>query len=227
MIMQHLARSVSRPPTALRGALPRWLYSSSSSSCCNHEHRCYVPSSLSDTRLRGCQSLAPKSELELAPVTEREILEVQKKWANAITNISAVYKAGGDYVGEAAKAAGELYAYEFGDVLFKPTKAREVQFRPTAGEAMSYFVGGDVVDKGYKEDKGFAINGGKGHEKCVYNNHNIIVTNGVGIAMGTYDFTCASTGNVDSVEYTFGYMRYPDGKVRIFLHHSSLPYSPA
>jgi hypothetical protein len=179
-----------------------------------------------DARLRGGQSLATKSEAELKPVTEKEILEVQKKWANAITTISAVHKAGGDYIGEAAKAAGELYAYEFGDVLFKPTKAREVQFRPTAGEAMSYFVGGDVVDKGYKEDKGFAINGGKGHKKCVYKNHKIIVTNGVGIAMGTYDFTCATTGNVDSVEYTFGYMRCPDGKVRIFLHHSSLPYSP-
>ena len=26
------------------------------------------------------------------------------------------------------------------------------------------------------------------------------------------------------VEYTFGYKRCGDGKVRIFLHHSSLPY---
>ena len=31
----------------------------------------------------------------------------------------------GDYVGAAAKAAGELYGYGHTNVLFKPTKARE------------------------------------------------------------------------------------------------------
>ena len=84
-------------------------------------------------------------------------------WADAIVRISAVHKEGGDYVGEAGKAAGELYAYgHSGKVLFKPTKAAEYQFRPTAGEAMSYFVGGKAVEGGYAEDGGFAINGGKG-----------------------------------------------------------------
>ncbi len=29
------------------------------------------------------------------------------------------------------------------------------------------------------------------------------------------------------MEYTFGYTRCDDGKVRIFLHHSSVPYSAA
>merc|ERR1712194_541620 len=70
----------------------------------------------------------------------------------------------------AADAAGELYAYGKGNVLFKPTKAREYQFRPTAEEAMSYFVGNDAVENGYKEDGGFAINGGKGFSDCVYKN---------------------------------------------------------
>merc|ERR1711975_71915 len=134
---------------------------------------------------------------------------------------------GGDYVGAAAKAAGQLYGYGNTPVLFKPTKAAEFQFRPTAGEAMSYFVGGDVVENGYKEDGGFAINGGKGWASCVYDNHQVEIKNGVGIAMGTYDFTCATTGDVATVEYTFGYTRCDDGKVRIFLHHSSVPYSAA
>ena len=44
-------------------------------------------------------------------------------------------------------------------------------------------------------------------------------------AMGNYYFTCATTGDVSKVEYTFGYGRCDDGKVRIFLHHSSVPYS--
>ena len=29
------------------------------------------------------------------------------------------------------------------------------------------------------------------------------------------------------VEYTFGYKRCGDGKLRIFLHHSSVPYAAA
>merc|ERR1711998_242295 len=77
---------------------------------------------------------------------------------------------------------------------------------------------------GYAEDGGFAINGGKGWESCVYKNHNVQCKDGVAVAMGTYDFTCATTGEVSTVEYTFGYDRCDDGKVRIFLHHSSVPY---
>merc|ERR1711871_357578 len=167
-------------------------------------------------------SAAPAAEGP--PVTEAEVLEVQKKWANAIKTISKTHKDGGDYIQAAADAAGELYAYGHSNVLFKPTKAAEYPFRPTPEEAMSYFVGGSVVDGGYDEDGGFAINGGKGWADCVYKNHQVQVKGGQGLAMGTYDFTCATTGDVSTVEYTFGYTRCADGKVRIFLHHSSVPY---
>ncbi|KAL1503323.1 hypothetical protein AB1Y20_011375 [Prymnesium parvum] len=160
----------------------------------------------------------------LEPVTEKDVLEVQKKWANAIKSISKTHKAGGDYIAAAADAAAELYAYGHGNVLFKPTKAAEHQFRPTGAEAMSYFVGGKVVDNGYDEDAGFAINGGKGWSDCVYDNHQVEIKNGIGIAMGNYYFTCATTGSKTKVEYTFGYGRCDDGKVRIFLHHSSVPF---
>ena len=158
-------------------------------------------------------------------VTEREVLAVQAAWADAIANISKVYAEDGDYIGAAAEAAGELYAYGHSDVLFKPTKAAEHPFRPTAEEAMSYFVGGAAVDGGYAEDGGFAINGGKGWAKVVYRNHQIALKGDVALAMGEYDFTCATTGDESKVEYTFGYQRCDDGKVRIFLHHSSVPYS--
>jgi len=92
---------------------------------------------------------------------------------------------------------------------------------------MSYFVGGKAVEGGYDEDGGFAINGGKGWKKCVYDNHQIELQGGVGLAMGEYYFECATTGENTKVEYTFGYKRCKDGKVRIFLHHSSVPYSAA
>ena len=33
-------------------------------------------------------------------------------------------------------------------------------------------------------------------------------------------------GNLTKVDKTWGYVRGGDGKLRIVLHHSSLPYSP-
>ena len=89
---------------------------------------------------------------------------------------------------------------------------------------MSYFVGGGAVDNGYSEDAGFAINGGKGWSNVAFSNHAIDLNGPVAIAMGTYDFTCATTNEISKVEYTFGYKRNEDGKPRIFLHHSSVPY---
>ena len=136
----------------------------------------------------------------LAPVTEAEVLEVQAKWAEAIKGISKTYKEGGDYIKAAGEAAGELYAYGHSNVLFKPTKAAEYQFRPTGEEAMSYFVGGNVVDNGYAEDAGFAINGGKGWSECIYDNHQVEIKNGVGIAMGNYYFTSAADDSKTKVE---------------------------
>ena len=44
--------------------------------------------------------------------------------------------------------------------------------------------------------------------------------------MGNYYFTSAADGSKTKVEYTFGYKKNSDGEVRIFLHHSSVPFSP-
>merc|ERR1712031_14536 len=143
----------------------------------------------------------------------------------AIKTISKTYLDGGDYVAAASKAAGELYGYGQTNVLFKPTKAAEVPFRPEASDAMSYFVGYDAVEGGYKEDGGFAINGGKGWSDVQFDNHQIDLNGKVAVAMGTYYFTSAEDGSKTKVEYTFGYKKAPDGEVRIFLHHSSVPYA--
>ena len=180
-------------------------------------------------------------------VTSEEVEACQQAWADAIVRISKIHKNGGDFVAAAGQAAGELYGYGHGTVLFKPTKAAEYPFRPLASQAMSYFVGGSNVtfvsasssqpagkkggmnirkaEKGYDEDAGFAINGGKGWEHVEFQNHQIDCHGEVALAMGTYYFTCATTGDVVKVEYTFGYKRNSDGKVRICLHHSSVPYA--
>jgi len=161
-----------------------------------------------------------------ATISEEEVQQLQAAWASAIKNISKTYLEKGDYVAAAAEAAGELYGYGHHDVLFKPTKAADAQFRPEAADAMSYFVGGEAVEGGYAEDTGFAINGGKGWSDVVFDNHQTKRSGNIAIAMGNYRFTCAQTGSMTKVEYTFGYKKVEDGKARIFLHHSSVPYDP-
>ena len=170
-----------------------------------------------------------------AMVTEAEVLECQQNWASAICEISSVYLAKGDYIGTAGEWAGVLYGYGHSEVLFKPTKAMAHPFRPTPEDAMSYFVGAGAMkqltgDEFYDafvgEDFGFAINGGRGWSNVVFTNHNIVCFADNAIAMGSYDFTDATSRRKTTVEYTFGYRRNDDGKLRIFLHHSSMPFSP-
>ena len=68
-------------------------------------------------------------------VTELEVIAAQDLWAASIKRISAAYLAKSDFVKIAGDAAGELYAYGHHDVLFKPTKAADFQFRPTGEPA--------------------------------------------------------------------------------------------
>ena len=162
-------------------------------------------------------------------VTEAEVLEAQQLWADSIASISKVYAEKGDYVAAAGEAAGKLYGYGKTDVLFKPTKATKNPFRATGESAMSYFVGAEAMnDDKYKgEDAGFAINGGRGWSNVVFNNHQVELYGNVAHAMGDYIFTDATSGDKVRVEYTFAYKRCEDGKVRICLHHSSVPYVAA
>merc|ERR1719326_1870070 len=161
-----------------------------------------------------------------APVTKEDVKAAQKLWADSIASISKVYLEKGDYVAAAGEAAGKLYGYGHGNVLFKPTKATDHPFRATGEEAMSYFVGADAMNADeYKgEDAGFAINGGSGWKSVEFRNHQIESFGSLAHAMGDYVFTDATTGDKVRVEYTFGYKRCEDGNVRICLHHSSVPY---
>ena len=163
------------------------------------------------------------------PLTAADVDELQAKWGTAITEISRAYLADGDYVAVAAAAAADLYGFGHSNVLFKPTRAAEHPFRPDGTGGMSYFVGAAAVDGGYDEDEGFATNGGKGWSEVVFANHQVELLGPVAISMGHYVFTCATgeeAGQKTKVEYTFGYRRNSDGNARIFLHHSSVPYTP-
>jgi hypothetical protein len=97
--------------------------------------------------------LAVNTSFAVEKITKEEILAAQQEWAKAVIAIGEAYTKKEDYKAIAAKTVDELYAYDEGTVLFKPTKASEHPFRLTEEDAISYFVGGK-----YTEDHGFALN---------------------------------------------------------------------
>ena len=151
-------------------------------------------------------------------IVEREVMEAQKIWGEAIVAIGEAYTQKKDYKALAEETVNTLYGYDEGVVLFKPTKASEKQFRLTKEEAISYFVTGIVP-----EDRGFAI---QPWSKVRFENADIIINGDSAIAMGNYYFTDASTRKEAKVEFTFGYFKDENGKLRINVHHSSFPYKP-
>lgn len=149
-------------------------------------------------------------------IVEEEVLEAQRIWADAIVAIGQAYTQKEDYRALAEEVVDTLYGYGNGLVLFKPSMASERQFRSTREEAISYFVTGTVP-----EDHGFAI---RPWRKIRFENVGIIINGGSATVMGNYFFTDANTEKVAKVEYTFGYFKDDHGKLRINLHHSSIPY---
>ena len=210
----------------------RWVITSSRTRRLAPRSASSTPSATSAATMARCASACTtrrcRTRRRARPTSPRpRSSTAQKLWAESIASISKVYADKGDYVGAAGEAAGKLYGYGKSDVLFKPTKATKNPFRPDADSAMSYFVGAEAMknDKFKGEDAGFAINGGKGWKSVTFNNHQISLNGPTAQAMGDYIFVDATSGDKVRVEYTFGYKRNDDGKVRIYLHHSSVPYA--
>ncbi len=151
-----------------------------------------------------------------APITTEEVEAAQKQWGEGIVAISKTFADKGDYVARAKSHIDTHYAYGKSTVLFKPTLAAADQFRGTYDEALSYFVKGSNP-----EDTGFAISG---WTNVRWENEGIITDGDDAKAMGNYYFT-GPDGKETKVEYTFGYMRGPDGRLLINVHHSSVPYA--
>lgn len=151
-------------------------------------------------------------------VTKEQVLDIQKKWANGLMKIGSLKNNSEDCEQFAKRFIDEIYAFDHGVVLFKPTRCALEQFRPTKSKALSYFVGG--VNKECCEDHGF----GKVAWKNVrFENHNYILEERRAIVMGNYYFTDVKNNDA-KVEFTFGY-KLIDGTLKIDLHHSSLPFS--
>ena len=148
-------------------------------------------------------------------MTEEDIIKVQKSWSDGIIKMGEISKDRESLETYASNFLDRIYNFDE-QVLFKPTKAKDIQFRNNKNSAISYFIGGK--ERECDEDKGFALSN---WSKITFENSDIILAEESALAMGNYTFE-----NDDSkikVEFSFGYKKV-NGLVKINLHHSSIPF---
>lgn len=159
-------------------------------------------------------------------ITYEEVNAAQQAWCDALVKIGKLKEEGGDYKTFADQVLSNAYNYDNGKVFFKPTLAYGDQtFRNDKKGALAYFIGGDPD---YPNDKGFALtpwvkarydNAGK-------NNEGIQIYGSIAITMGNVWVT-DKTGKEIMVDKTWVFKKGKDGKLRIIVHKSSLPFSPS
>jgi hypothetical protein len=151
-------------------------------------------------------------------ISLKEVENIQKDWGANLVKLGSLNGNFEACENEASRMIKRLYGYDNGIVLFKPTKAKESQFRLSFEGAKSYFIGGD---ENFSEDSGFAL---QPWTNVRFENASVILNEKTASAMGNYFFT-EPNGNIVKVEYSFGYFLDSNGNLKINLHHSSLPYS--
>jgi hypothetical protein len=158
-------------------------------------------------------------------ITKAEVNAAQQAWCDALVAIGKTHSEGGDAKALASKVLDEAYNYGEAPVFFKPTLAYgKNTFRPTKEGALAYFVGGDP---NFPEDKGFAL---KPWVKARYDNlgdgdEGIQIHGDIAITMGNVWVT-DKDGNETMVDKTFVFKKGDDGKLKLIVHKSALPYSP-
>ncbi len=158
-------------------------------------------------------------------ITYEEVNAAQQAWCDALVKIGQLKEDGGDYKTFANQVLTDAYNYDNGKVFFKPTLAYGDQtFRNDKKGALAYFIGGDAA---YPNDKGFAL---KPWVKARYDNageknEGIQIYGSVAITMGNVWVT-DKNGNEVMVDKTWVFKKGKDGKLRIIVHKSSLPYAP-
>ena len=150
-------------------------------------------------------------------ITEQEVNEAQAKWAESVIQIGKLKDNKDAHLNEALKLLDDLYAFDSTKVLFKPTKASEEPFRLEKDAALSYFVGGNT---NFPEDGGFAL---QPWRSIRFENASFIFEEKRALVMGHYYFKDDGEKEL-KVEYSFGYKKMDDRRLKIDLHHSSLPF---
>ena len=159
-------------------------------------------------------------------ITYDEVNAAQQAWCDALVKIGQLKEEGGDYKTFADQVLSSAYNYDNGKVFFKPTLAFGDQtFRNDKKGALAYFVGGDPD---YPNDKGFALTPWvkARYDNAGPNNEGIQIYGSVAITMGNVWVT-GKDGKEVMVDKTWVFKKGKDGKLRIIVHKSSLPFSPS
>lgn len=152
--------------------------------------------------------------------TDEMVHSAMQTWCDNVVAVGQAHTDGGDARAVATKVVTDNYDYDNGKVLFKPTLAYGKQtFRPTKEGALAYFVGGD---ESFPDDKGFKL---KPWVKVWYNKLDYILHDDLAIVQCNVHFIGGDDSHI-FVNKSFVFRECDDGKVRIILHQSSLPYQP-
>lgn len=158
-------------------------------------------------------------------ITYDEVNAAQQAWCDALVKIGKLKEEGGDYKAFAEQVLSDAYNYDNGKVFFKPTLAYGDQtFRNDKKGALAYFIGGDAD---YPNDKGFALTPWvkARYDNAGEKNEGIQIYGSVAITMGNVWVT-GKDGKEVMVDKTWVFKKGKDGKLRIIVHKSALPFSP-
>ena len=153
-------------------------------------------------------------------INENELADARVAWGNGMIAISKAYEKSGidDATIVANEMLDQLYGFEFGPVLFKPTLSGGSQtFRSNKEGALSYFIGNNPK---YPLDSGFGI---KSWREVKSETSSTFVEENIAMWMGRVTLI-DKKGDQVKVDKSWCYKKTKNGSLKIVLHHSSLPY---
>tara|TARA_B100001146_G_scaffold151346_1_gene133104 strand:+ start:1118 stop:1606 length:489 start_codon:yes stop_codon:yes gene_type:complete len=145
-------------------------------------------------------------------INSTEAEEFLNSWKDGVIDIGIAYQEGHDYREKARVFIETHYAFDTGEVLFKPTFTNDVVFRNNREDALSYFVSGDIA-----EDSGFAI---KPWEDIKASEVSLILEDNLCAVMGVLNLKPLNSQKKTRIAFTFILVKDND-HFKIKVHHSS------
>jgi len=145
-------------------------------------------------------------------IKRNEVENFLESWKDGVIDIGIAYQEGNNYREKARAFIETHYAFDIGDVLFKPTYTNDVVFRNNPEAALSYFVAGDI-----SEDSGFAI---KPWEDIKASEINFLIEENLCAVMGILNLKPLNSENKTKIAFTFILVK-GNNELKIKIHHSS------
>ena len=145
-------------------------------------------------------------------INQDEVEDFLKSWKDGVLEIGSAYRKDNNYKEVAKAFINKHYAFEDGNILFKPTYTTEVVFRNNLESALSYFIAGNI-----SEDSGFAI---KPWEDINVSNVSFLIEDGLCAVHGVLHLKLLNSNNQTKIAFTFILARIGEG-LKIKVHHSS------